>query len=116
MDGVVWSLQENPENAATFARNSSGPNSPGAWPQLRALCLLETESRIIRAVAFGDYALGELSYAKSLIEKAPDGSLTIFDRAYYSCAFLSAWQSSGKNRHWLLRAKDNIRHEVIETF
>lgn len=93
VDGVVWSLQENSENAAAFARNGSGPSSPGAWPQLRAVCLLETESRIVRSVSFGDYAQGELSYAKDLVERVPDESLTIFDRAYYSCAFLSAWQS-----------------------
>lgn len=116
VDGVVWSLPENSDNAAAFARNGSGPSSPGAWPQLRAVCLLETESRIIRAVTFGDYAQGELSYAKDIIERVPDESLTIFDRAYYSCAFLSAWQSFGKDHHWLLRAKDKIRHEVIETF
>jgi hypothetical protein len=39
----------------------------------------------------------------------------VFDRAYFSAAFLLGWQSQGVSRHWLMRAKDNLRHEVQQT-
>ncbi|GGH58416.1 hypothetical protein GCM10010975_19010 [Comamonas phosphati] len=37
----------------------------------------------------------------------------MFDRAYFSAAFLLRWQLS-QQRHWLMRAKDNLRHELVE--
>ena len=46
--------------------------------------------------------------------RAVDHSLTLFDRAYFSAAFLLGWQSGGQQRHWLMRAKDNLLHEVVE--
>lgn len=56
---------------------------------------------------------GELTLADAL--QAPDQSLTVFDRAYFSAAFLLRWQTQGCARHWLMRAKDNLRHEVVAT-
>lgn len=56
---------------------------------------------------------GELTLAANL--QAPDHTLTVFDRAYFSAAFLLDWQSKGQQRHWLIRAKDNLRHEVTQT-
>lgn len=34
-------------------------------------------------------------------------------RAYFSAAFLLRWQQ-GQQRHWLMRAKDNLRHDVVQ--
>ncbi|MFZ9367439.1 MAG: transposase, partial [Burkholderiaceae bacterium] len=35
---------------------------------------------------------------------------------YYAAAFLIDWQQAGSERHWLMRAKPNLRYEVITTF
>lgn len=53
-------------------------------PQLRAVCLMDTHTHLIRAASFGDYRTGELSFAAPLMQAVPDASLTIFDRAYFS--------------------------------
>ncbi len=74
---------------------------------------MDVHTHLIRAAAFGAYTTGELSYAHDLRAAAPDHSLTIFDRAYYSAAFLWAWQQAGEQRHWLMRAKSSLRYEVI---
>lgn len=79
---------------------------------MRAACLMEVHSHLMRA-AFGAYTTGELSYVHDRIAAAPDDSLTIFDRACYSAAFLLAWQHAGKQRHWLMRAKASFCYEVI---
>ena len=39
----------------------------------------------------------------------------VFDRAYFSAAFLLNWQAAGQERHWLIRAKDNLRYEMVAT-
>lgn len=114
VDGVVWSMPDTPENREAFSggRNQHGA---GAWPQARGVCLMDTYSHLIRAACFGDYAVGELSYARELADTVCDHSLTIFDRAYYSAAFLLDWQGRGVERHWLMRAKSSLRHEVVKS-
>ena len=115
VDGVVWSLPDTPANEEKFERGSNA-NGKGAWPQLRAVCLMDTYTHLIRAAEFGDYATGELSFAKPLMHKVPDDSLTIFDRAYFSATFLLDWQNAGQQRHWLMRARKGLRYEVTCQF
>ena len=112
VDGVVWSLPDTPANGEKFRRGSN-ERTCGAWPQLRAVCLMDTYTHLIRAAEFGDYGTAELSFAKPLMHKVPDDSLTIFDRAYFSAAFLLDWQQAGRQKHWLLRARAGLRYEVI---
>jgi len=114
VDGVVWSMPDTPENGQAFGRGCS-VSGAGAWPQARGVCLMDTYSHLIRAARFGDFTVGELSYASGLSQAVTDRSLTLFDRAYYSAAFLIDWQHSGQERHWLMRAKSSLRYEVIES-
>lgn len=115
VDGVVWSLPDTPANSCEFGRGSNA-TSKGAWPQLRAVCLMDTYTHLIRAAEFGDYDTSELSFAKHLVHEVPDDSLTIFDRAYLSASFLLDWQSAGQRRHWLMRARAGLRYEVLCQF
>lgn len=114
VDGVVWSTADTPEHREHFGGGRSS-HGDGHWPQVRAVCLMDVHSHLIRAASFGAYTTGELSYAGDLINRVPDASLTIFDRAYYSAAFLLDWQSAGPQRHWLMRAKSPLRHQVIRS-
>lgn len=74
---------------------------------------MDTYTHLVRAANFGDYRTGELSFAKPLMHAVPESSLTIFDRAYFSAAFLLDWQQSGHQKHWLMRAKTPLRYEVV---
>lgn len=112
VDGVVWSTPDTAEHRDVFGGGQS-QHGEGSWPQVRAVCLMDVHTHLIRAAAFGAYTTGELSYAHDLMAATPDHSLTIFDRAYYSAAFLLAWQQAGEQRHWLMRAKSSLRYEVI---
>lgn len=112
VDGVVWSLPDTPANGEQFGR-ASNASARGAWPQLRAVCLMDTYTHLIRAAEFGDYGTAEVNLAKALMHKVPDESLTIFDRAYFSAAFLFDWQQAGRQRHWLMRVRKGLRYEVI---
>lgn len=115
VDGVVWSLPDTPANQEQFGRPANEHGS-GGWPQVRAVCLTDTYTHLIRAASFGDYRTGELSFAAPLMQAVPDDSLTIFDRAYFSAAFLIDWQKAGTQRHWLMRAKTPLRHDVVHEF
>jgi len=115
VDGVVWSLPDTLQNCEKFGRQSNTTAS-GAWPQLRAVCLIDTYTHLIPAAEFGDYRLGELSLVKPLMQAVPDDSLTIFDRAYFSAALLLDRRQAGKERHWLMRTRTFLRHEMIHQF
>lgn len=113
VDGVVWSTPDTPENRQALGRERDSQHGAGAWPQIRAVCLMDTHSHELLDARMGGMDKGELTLAASL--QAPDHSLTVFDRAYFSAAHLLAWQSAGHQRHWLMRARDNLRYEVLHT-
>lgn len=79
---------------------------------VRAVCLLDTDSHELLDAALGDYGCGELTLAAGL--RGLDHAITLFDRAYFSAAFLMDWQQAGTQRHWLMRAKDNLRYEIVQ--
>ena len=115
VDGVVFSLPDTAANLEQFGRPKNSHGS-GAWPQLRAVCLMDTYTHLLRAACFGDFRTGELSFAAPLVHAVPDDSLTIFDRAYFSSAFLLDWQKSGCQKHWLTRTKNKLRYELSHEF
>lgn len=113
VDGIVWSMPHTPENFRHFG-SSKGKTATTSWPQARATCLVNANTHEIIDANIGDMGKGELTLAKEL--QVPDHSITLFDRAYFSADFLIHWQTAGTNSHWLMRAKDNLRYEVIEKF
>lgn len=112
VDGVVWSAPDTPENREDLGSGST-QYGPLPWPQIRAVCLMDTLSHELLDAKMGGMDCGELTLATQL--QGLDHSLTLFDRAYFSAAFLLGWQSQGDERHWLMRAKDNLRHEIVAT-
>jgi hypothetical protein len=71
VDGVVWSLPDTEANCEQFTRPTNASGN-GAWPQLRAVCLMDTYSHLIRAAHFGDYRTSEVGLAKPLMHSVSD--------------------------------------------
>lgn len=110
VDGVVWSVLDTPENRQSLGC-CSNQYGAASQPQIRAVCLMDTHTHELLDARLGSMAQGELTLAAEL--QVCDQSLTVFDRAYFSAAFLLDWQAGGEQRHWLMRAKDNLRYEVL---
>jgi hypothetical protein len=94
VDSVVWSVPDTPANCQQFGRGLNS-TANAAWPQMRAICLMDTYSHLIRAAEFGDYPTGVLSFAKPLMQSLLEQSSPVFDRTYFSAAFLINWQQAG---------------------
>lgn len=109
VDGVVWSAPDSADNRQALGSGQT-QYGPQPWPMVRAVCLLDTDSHELLDAQLGNYHQGELTLATGLC--GLDESITLFDRAYFSAAFLLDWQGAGHERHWLMRARDNLRHEV----
>jgi len=63
----------------------------------------------------GPFAVGEQTLAGDLWSAIPENSLTILDRGFH-CANTLLDLSSRVNRHWLIRAKRNLRKRVLKKF
>lgn len=113
VDGVVWSAPDTLDNREQLG-SCRTQHGPLPWPQVRAVCLMDTVSHELLDARIGGMASGELTLAASL--DGLDHSLTVFDRAYFSAAFLLGWQAQGRERHWLMRAKEKLRHEIVAEF
>ena len=112
VDGVVWSAPDSADNRQTLGSGKT-QYGPQPWPMVGAVCLLDTDSHELLDARLGDYGCGELTLAAGL--RGLDHSITLFDRAYFSATFLLQWSQAGEQRHWLMRAKDNLRYEVEKT-
>lgn len=112
VDGVVWSAPDSADNRQALGSGQT-QYGPQPWPMVRGVCLLDTDSHELLDARLGDYHCGELTLAAEL--RGVDHSITLFDRAYFSAAFLLDWQHAGEQRHWLMRARDNLRYEIVQT-
>jgi len=110
VDGVVCSAPDTPDNRAQLG-SCTTQHWQLPWSQVRAVCLLDTHTHELLDARLGGLTQGELTPASDL--QGLDHSLTVFDRAYFSAAFLLRLQQ-GQQRHWLMRARDNLRHEVVQ--
>lgn len=113
MDGSTLRVADTPENREEFGGQLSH-GKMSAYPMVRIVVLMALRSHLLAGASFGPYeGVNEIQYAKPLCESIPGESLTILDRAYFGAALLVGIES-GAERHWLTRAKSNLKMKVIE--
>ena len=111
VDGSSLRVPDSPENDRTFGRPKSGRGRAG-YPQVRIVALMVLRSHLLAGFALGPWAVGELTLAASLWPQLPEASLTILDRGFLSYRLFHQIQTGGPQRHWLARAKKNLRWHV----
>jgi len=114
VDGTTLRVADTKENAEAFGYAKS-VRGESAYPLVRATALMALRSHLLLDVAFGDSRVGEVTYAKKLWAKLPDHSLTVVDRGFFSAAALLVLTRMGESRHWLTRAKKNLKFTVLQT-
>jgi hypothetical protein len=112
-DGTTLRVPDSPENAEHFGYARSVRGESG-YPMVRAVGLMALRSHLLASVAYGPYETGEITYAAELWPSVPDDSLTTIDKGFFSAGILIPLARDGKNRHWLTRAKKNLRCRVIQ--
>lgn len=115
VDGSTLAIADTPENEAEFGRPGSSRGSAG-YPQLRLVGLFVLRSHLLAGLAIGPFDTGELTLVETLRDRIPDHSLTVFDRGFLSYGLLHDWHASGADRHWLIRAKSNLKWRVVERY
>ncbi|MCF6459426.1 transposase, partial [Pseudoalteromonas sp. MMG024] len=111
VDGTQFKTQDTPSNSH-FGYAQSTAN----FPSVLAVTLMSTRTHLISDAAFGPVTNSELHYAQQLVGSAPENSLTLFDRGFFSAELFTSWQGVGTNHHWLTPIKSKMRYDVIESY
>jgi len=115
IDGSTVRVPDTPENREAFGGQSGRNGSQSGYPMVRIAALMVLRSHLLAACDFGSYGANEIQYAKPLLDAIPSGSLTILDRGFFGARFLLEIESTG-NRHWLTRARSDLKFRVIRKF
>lgn len=114
MDGTTVRLPDTPENDDIFGRPGSSRGST-AYPQARVVAVMAIQSRLLFTANIGSYDQSEQTLADELWPKLPDQSLTILDRGFVNYGTFARLQAVGSGRHFLCRAKKNLRFKLVES-
>jgi hypothetical protein len=115
VDGSTLRVADSTENRAYFG-GSDGTRGQSGYPLVRLVALMALRSHLLAAAAFGPYGKGEHTYARELWSSVRDDSLTIVDKGFFAANVLIPLARDGNNRHWLTRAKKNLRWRVVKRF
>lgn len=113
LDGTCLRVADSPANRSHFG-TLSGRRGEGAYPLVRLVALMSLRSHLIQDVRFGPCGTDEREYAAGLFGQLPPESLLVLDRNFVSAALLEGLRRDEPSRHWLVRARKNMRWEVLE--
>jgi hypothetical protein len=114
VDGMVLDVPDTPENSKEFPRSSTA-SGPCAYPQIRAVALVECGTHILF-----DYELtngtkrSEKALARDLLMRLEKGQLCLADRLYSD---YKTWMiATGTGADLLWRVKADINLEKVEEY
>jgi Transposase DDE domain len=113
MDGTTFRTPDSPANREHFGEQSYASGKIASYPQVRAVSLTAIPTHLVMDMTFGPYGQNEMLYAKTLIERIPDSSLTVFDKGFFAAEILLGLTGNGANRHFLIPAKSNTKWERL---
>lgn len=114
VDGTSLKLSDSVANRDHFGAPRFAKGAVASYPHARMVTLCALSTQLVLGARFGAYTLGEMSYAKDLIQEIPDHSLTVFDRGFLAAEVLHTLCSTGEQRHFLIPAKSNTRWTIID--
>lgn len=115
VDGTCLRVWDSDENFHCFGKpGGRGGSNDAGYPQVRLACLLNLQTRMIRAAAFDAYATSEQALAERLWGELPDNSLTILDRGFIDYGLFTSLIAAGSNRQLLVRMRRDLKYEPLE--
>ena len=113
MDGTTFRTPDSADNRAHFGAQAYASGKVASYPQVRAVSVTAIPTHLVSDIAFGAYGKNEMLYAKTLIGRIVDHSLTVFDRGFLCAEILLGLTLGGQERHYLIPAKSNTKWDVL---
>lgn len=111
-DGVSMRTPDTASNEEAFGKPDSRKDG-AAFPQLRAVCLLDVATHFVLDASIGKYTTGEHALFLDVVDAIPQKSVTILDRNFISWALLFKLHDQEKERHFLVRSKRTITYTEV---
>lgn len=111
--GTTFRTPDSADNRAHFGAQAYASGKVASYPQVRAVSVTAIRTHLVSDIAFGEYGQNEMLYAKTLVGRIADHSLTVFDRGFLCAEILLGLTLSGQERHYLIPAKSNTKWEVL---
>ncbi len=105
VDGTTLDVANTPENARAFGRPTTH-RGPGAFPQLRAVALIETGTHALCDVVLRPFRGGEAPAARHLLRSVGPGMLLLWGRGFHGYDMLQ--QTRARGADFLGRTKANV--------
>jgi hypothetical protein len=105
VDGTTLDVADTPANARAFGRPTTHRGA-GAFPQLRAVALLETGTHALCDVVLRPFRGGEAPAARHLLRSVGPGMLLLWDRGFHGYDMLRRTRARGAD--FLGRTKTNV--------
>jgi hypothetical protein len=112
IDGSTFKVPDSPRNRKHFGLPGTSRGGRAAFPQMRALFLVSTRLHLVLHALFAPYKRAEIHMALRMLRSIPRGALVLLDRNFNAWEFLIGVLEEGSQ--FLVRAKDNMRGEVLE--
>ncbi len=113
VDGTNLRVADSGENREEFGV-ATGPRGESGYPLVRLATLMAVRSHLLLSARFGSYSTSEHTLADDCLGALVDDSITIVDKNFLAAKYLVGIPRSGKNRHWLVRAKSSTSYQVLE--
>jgi hypothetical protein len=105
VDGTTLDVADTPANARAFGRPTTRRGA-GAFPQLRAVALIETGTHALCDVVLRPFRGGEAPAARHLLRSVGPGVLLLWDRGFHGYELVQRTLARGAD--FLGRTKTNV--------
>ena len=108
IDGTCLDVADTVDNAEFFGRAGVNKGEQAAFPQARLVGLIECGTHALFDAVTGRYSDGEITLARTLIDRLEPGMLCLADRGFYGFKLWQRAAATGADLLWRMRASQRL--------
>lgn len=116
VDGALLRTQDTESLRAHFGSGNTASHRQTPFPMLRLVAVMNARSHVILDAVISPYRRGEIRLAEHFHQRIPTHSVTLLDKGFWGADLLLSLHNSGKEKYWLIPARQNVVAEVVEEY
>lgn len=113
IDGFRATMPDTPANRKRFPLQKTG-RGKAAWPQLRAVCLVDVKTREIADAKMSNIREGEQKLARRIWGSLGEHDLMIEDRGFFAAE--DFWRLEKQGKKFLCRMPETVKPRILQIF
>jgi hypothetical protein len=113
IDGTEVSIAHTEANKSRYPRRRNREKALLYYPKVRVVVAHQLDTGIAAALAIGDHTEHEITLAKQVIDKLPEGSVVVTDRGFNSPKLLAYAEEKGIRV--VMRIKETVAKKLMST-